>query len=57
MTNTPALDALFPTAALIGLLGLCTLAPRRARLLYLSPISATTLAILALAILGVAVLR
>ncbi|QCX81069.1 hypothetical protein C9F11_37430 [Streptomyces sp. YIM 121038] len=57
MANTPVLEALFPAAALVGLLGLCSLAPRRARLLYLTPISATTLAILALAALGIAVLR
>jgi hypothetical protein len=51
------LTVLFPTAAVIGLLGLCTIAPRRHRLFYAAPVSATTVCVLALAALGMALTR
>ncbi|MFZ3556455.1 MULTISPECIES: hypothetical protein [unclassified Streptomyces] len=48
---------LFPVAALIGLLGLCRIAPRRHPLLYAAPVSATAVGILALAAVGMALTR
>lgn len=51
------LALLCPLLALLAAAGLCVVAPRRTRLLHLAPVSATTVGIIALASLGMALIR